>query len=473
MFKNLPIRLKMVAIYLNMTIFTIPLLLILYNSMAGLVRGQESIRDAVSQEAAIVSQAETEDAFGKSLVLADSTIAEGHGLLRFYLIFLPAYIVVYLLVTVAIGRGLTKAIAFPAQKLASAAKKLAEGDVDVTIDHRSGDEMGILADEFREMTSGIKKQADILIEIAEGDYTGSIELRSERDAVNRAIREMLEHNNHMISEIREASSQVATGSAQIAGGAQGLASGTTEQAATLEELSSSAAEILSQSETNAKNASDALADMERAGELMTESLSSMRHLTESMQGITKSSEDIARVIKVIDDIAFQTNILALNAAVEAARAGQHGKGFAVVAEEVRNLASKSAAAAAETTGLIEESIRRVREGNSITVKTNESITKVSEIASANAEAMGLISEASTRQTTSISQITTGISQISTVVQANSAAAEESAAASEEMSSQAQILRSIVSHFKLLEDSGVRPDMRLPSGSVAAPSDAKY
>ena len=356
---------------------------------------------------------------------------------------------------VFLGLLLTKNLNIPIKEVADAADKVASGDIDIALNYDSPDEIGDLGRSFMRMVDGIREQNAILLDISEGDYSGRIDMRSGQDVINRSIGRILDKNNQMLSDIRDASVQVSSGSQEIAQSAQNLASGSTEQAATIEEFSSTLSEVQEQAEETNKVATRTLNETHDAGRLMGVATDYMNRMNDSMTKISDSSQSIAKVIKVIDDIAFQTNILSLNAAVEAARAGQHGKGFAVVADEVRNLANKSAVAAKETAALIENSIQCVTEGNMVAEKTGESLAEVGKIAANNAVSMQMLSDSSQRQSDAISDLNNGIVQLSAVVQANSATAEESAAASEEMSAQAAMLNQIVEQFRL-RDSGLEP-----------------
>ncbi len=284
--------------------------------------------------------------------------------------------------------------------------------------------------------------------VADGDLTVEIEPLSERDVLGISLQKMTQNLNTMFTEINTATTQVSTGSHQIADGAQTLAAGSTEQAASVQELSSSIAEVAERTKDNSAKA-DQAADLANTIKGSAEKGSGqMDDMMKSVRDINASSQSISKVIKTIDDIAFQTNILALNAAVEAARAGQHGKGFAVVAEEVRNLSAKSAQAAKDTETLIEDSMQKAAQGVKIAGETSASL---SEIVKGINESTALITEiarASEEQSKNISQINSGVEQVAKVVQQNSATAQESAAASEEMSSQSAILRELIAQFKL-------------------------
>ncbi|MDR0935317.1 MAG: HAMP domain-containing methyl-accepting chemotaxis protein [Oscillospiraceae bacterium] len=368
----------------------------------------------------------------------------------------------FLLLTVAIGivfmvivagfyiLFVNRSILSPIAVLSEHTRRVSQGDISLINASRKRDEIGDLERDFAEMVSAIYNQAQILDQIAQGDYTASIAVRSDKDVMNRAINDMVQSSSDMLAEIRTSADQVASGSQLVAQASQTLASGATEQAVTIEKFSETINEIQSLANENALVADLAMEHTLDSEKLMGECTDAMGEMLTAMRSIDDSSQNISKVIKVIDDIAFQTNILALNAAVEAARAGQHGKGFAVVAEEVRSLASKSAEAARETAELIEGSTKTVAEGNSIVNRVSESLQAVDTLSKQNAESIENLRSASSRQSESVSGVAVAINQLSSVVQANSATAQETAASSQQISAQSAMLDEIVSRFRLKE-----------------------
>jgi methyl-accepting chemotaxis protein len=360
-------------------------------------------------------------------------------------------IVVGIIIAVALGIVISRIISVPVNRMKDAANQLALGDVNVDIDVHTKDEIGSLADSMKEMIANTRAQAQAAERIADGDLTVNIAVRSDKDLLGKMMSDLVDRNNEVLSNIANASDQVAAGSKQVSDSSIALSQGATEQASSIEELTASLEEISSQTKLNAQNASQANELAEVAKSTAVQGNSQMKEMQNAMDEINVSSSNISKIIKVIDEIAFQTNILALNAAVEAARAGQHGKGFAVVAEEVRTLAARSANAAKETTDMIEGSITKVEAGTKIANDTAEALNKIVEDVAKAARLVADIATASNEQATGIAQINQGIMQVSQVVQTNSATAEESAAASEELSSQAELLKESVSKYRLKAD----------------------
>ena len=406
------------------------------------------------------SQGIVDFALGKALEFnsnASSTLENARVLLIFLLVVMVALCAVIAVV-------LSRSVSRPVSQITDAAKQLAAGTLDIEIPYQARDELGSLAEAFREVSCSLKAViADVDLQLgamSQGNFAVSPQAEYIGDyvSIKNAIVNINASLSRTLHQINLSADQVFSSSEQVSSGAMSVSQGATEQASSVEELAATLAEFSDQVRDTSANAAECRRSTSQTGNEVMSSNQQMQEMISAMHEISDQSAQIRQIIKTIEDLAFQTNILALNASVESARAGEAGKGFAVVASEVRNLANKSTEASKHTSALIEDTIKAVEKGTGIANTTAKSLNLVVDSTKKVVTTVEKIASAAEWQAGSIAQITQGIGQISSVVQANS---EESAAASEELSGQAQMLKSLVGQFRLSRAEGTDVPRHLP------------
>jgi methyl-accepting chemotaxis protein len=365
-------------------------------------------------------------------------------------------VIVGVIAGIVLTGNIANGIGFAVKSMVQIAK---EGDLSVEVPSiylGRKDEVGDLSQALSDIIAEFRNVENLAKELATGNWLVSVKVRGELDVMNINLSAMLEQVNSALANTAEAVEQVTTGASQVAAASESLSQGATESAASIQEITASMSEIGGQTNQNAQNANEASRLAKEANDSAGIGQDMMKKMIESMQLITKNSQDVQKVVKVIDDISFQTNLLALNAAVEAARAGVHGKGFAVVAEEVRNLASRSAKAAAETTQMIENNSKQINEGAEIATQTAEMLNGIVNQSQQVASILGDIAKASSEQAQGVSQVSQGLHQIDAVTQQNTANAEETASVSNEMSGQATELQQLIGQFRIRKTNSKNP-----------------
>jgi len=353
--------------------------------------------------------------------------------------------VIILIVTFLIWLLINRKIVRPLRAVVEMVDGMGKGDLDKRLNLSQGDEIGQLAEDMDQFADSLKNEIlTAFNRLAEGDFTFKA-----TGLISKPLAKANQGLSETVQNVLQSSQKIASDTLQVSATSTSLADGATKQAAALEEISASMHLMNEQTASNTQNA-EKVNQLSSAAKLAAEKGDQqMQSMVEAMAEINEAGQNISKIIKVIDEIAFQTNLLALNAAVEAARAGQHGKGFAVVAEEVRNLAARSAKAANETTALIQGSVEKTERGAQIADQTAEALKEIYQGVVQVSDLVNEIAAASNEQAQGVSQANEGLAQLSAVNQSSTASAEETAAVAEELSSQTSFLQQMLERFKIL------------------------
>lgn len=399
-------------------------------------------------------QAALQEIIDESQAMADEYYTSGTSIKKLCMTAQYVLAAISIILTIILSLRIIRGLTHPIAEIENAIKAMAEGNMHSQVTYKSKDELGVLAENLRfvlkTLSGYITHICARMDSLSTGDFTVAMDMDylGEFESIKTSGNKIIESLNDTLGQIHVAAEQVSSGSDQVSSGAQALSQGATEQASAVEELVATLNTLSNQVNQTARNSRDVNTLIAETGAEVNNSNTMMESMVNAMTKINDCSSEIEKIIKTIEDIAFQTNILALNAAVEAARAGESGKGFAVVADEVRTLASRSAEAAKDTTALISNSLTAVAEGTQIAAATQSSLLKVVSSAQHIETNMSQITEAADMQAEALEQVTQGIDQISSVIQTNSATAQESAAASEELFSQSTLLKTLVGRFQL-------------------------